>query len=112
MLYKCANEACSTPFRKLREGKLFQVETEYFAGDGTSPIAVRRSRSGHKVEHFWLCDACSPYVTLTVDQKRGVVTMPLPNGLGQKTVRVLSLDSRAGQNESGTSQHELAGGLR
>jgi hypothetical protein len=32
MLYKCANEACSAPFRRLREGKLFQVETEYFAG--------------------------------------------------------------------------------
>ena len=32
MLYKCANEGCNTPFRRLREGKLFQVETEYLRG--------------------------------------------------------------------------------
>ena len=44
MLYKCANEACSTPFRKLREGKLFQVETEYFAGEGV--LAARRTHPG------------------------------------------------------------------
>jgi len=57
MLYKCANEACSAPFRKLREGKLFQVETEYFAGQETGSIAVRRARTTRRVEHFWLCDA-------------------------------------------------------
>lgn len=60
MLYKCANEACSAPFRKLREGKLFQVETEYFAGDIS--MTGRRGRPGRKVEHYWLCDSCSPYV--------------------------------------------------
>lgn len=90
MLYKRANEACSTPFRKLREGKLFQVETEYFAGDVS--MTGRRGRPGREIEHYWLCDSCSPYVTLTVDRQRGVVTMPLPNGLGQKTVRVISVD--------------------
>ena len=42
MLYKCANESCNTPFRRLREGKLFQVETEYFAGRGPSANTGRR----------------------------------------------------------------------
>jgi len=92
MLYKCANEACSVPFRRLREGKLFQVETELFRERGSRIAASRRARPCRKIEHFWLCDACSPFVTLTFDRDRGgVVTMPLPNGSGRKTVRELSL---------------------
>jgi hypothetical protein len=105
MLYKCANEACSVPFRKIREGKLFQVETEYFLGEGA--IAARRRHPGRRVEHFWLCDSCSPYVTLTVDRQRGVVTMPLPNGLGQKTVRVLSVDPADGAKQESVSEQEV-----
>jgi hypothetical protein len=89
MLYKCANAACSAPFRRLREGKLFQVETEYFAGHPGTPTTLRRVRSCRRVEHYWLCDACSPYVTLTFDQEKGVVTVPLADGSGQKTVRVV-----------------------
>ena len=92
MLYKCANESCNTPFRRLREGKLFQVETEYFAGRGPSTHNARKTRPTRRVEHYWLCDACSPFVTLTFDQGRGVVTVPLPDGLGKKTVKMLSLD--------------------
>ena len=45
MLNKCANEVCSAPFRWLREGKLFQVETEYFAGHSSSTTSLRRTRS-------------------------------------------------------------------
>ena len=88
-------------------GKLFQVETEYFAGQETGSIAVRRARTTRRVEHFWLCDACSPYLTLTVDRQRGVVTVPLPDGLGQKTVRVLALDTPGQAVESSTYQHGL-----
>lgn len=110
MLYKCANEACSTPFRKLREGKLFQVETEYFSADES--IAVRRGRPGRKVEHFWLCDSCSPYVTLTVDRLRGVVTMPLPIGCGQKTVRVIKADAADEASQENVSEQHLDEVLR
>jgi hypothetical protein len=92
MLYKCANESCNTPFRRLREGKLFQVETEYFDGRGPSPLTRRKARPTRRVEHYWLCDACSPFVTLTFDHGRGVITVPLPDGLGKKTVRMLSMD--------------------
>ena len=92
MLYKCANEACSTPFRRLREGKLFQVETEHFAGNGPAAEPLRKSRSGRRVEHYWLCDACSPFVTLTFDRQRGVITVPLPDGTGQKTVKMIPIE--------------------
>jgi hypothetical protein len=92
MLYRCANESCNAPFRRLRGGKLFQVETELFVGRQSSSTPGRKSRPGRRVEHYWLCDACSPFVTLTFDRGRGVVTVPLPDGLGGKTVTMLSLD--------------------
>jgi hypothetical protein len=91
MLYKCANESCNTPFRRLKEGKLFQVETQYFTGRSSSTNSTKRARPSRRIEHYWLCDACSPFVTLTFDQGRGVTTVPLPDGLGKKTVKVLSL---------------------
>lgn len=89
MLYKCANQACNTPFRRLREGKLFQVETEYLAGREPSTTLSRKTRPWRRIEHYWLCDACSPFVTLTFDKNRGIVTVPLPDGSGQKLVRVI-----------------------
>lgn len=92
MLYKCANEACHTPFRRLREGKLFRVETEYFSDRGASP-ASRKNRPSRRIEHYWLCDACAPFVTLTFDKNRGVVTVPLPNGEGEKTVRMVPVEA-------------------
>jgi hypothetical protein len=92
MLCKCANEACNTPFRRLREGKLFQVETEYFVGKASSD-AERKSKPWRRIEHYWLCDACYPYVTLSFDQSRGVITVPLPSGLGKKTVTMVSIDA-------------------
>lgn len=95
MLYKCANVACSTPFRRLREGKLFQVETEYSAGHTVAGTSSRRGRMGRHIEHYWLCDACSPFVTLTFEKERGVVTVPLSDGTGKKTVRMISGDEAA-----------------
>ena len=90
MLAKCANPACSTPFRRLHEGKLFQVETDFV------PKRTNRDREAatktllrRKVEHFWLCGECAPLVTLAFDQKQGVVTVPLPQGEGTKRIRVV-----------------------
>jgi hypothetical protein len=89
MLHKCANQAWSTPFRRLREGKLFQVETENFPASGSAAESSRKTRSRRRIEHYWLCDACSPFVTLTFDQQHGVITVPLPGGAGQKIVKVV-----------------------
>lgn len=98
MLYKCANDACNVPFRRLREGKLFQVETEYYASHGATTTTSRKARPWRRVEHYSLCDACSPFVTLTFDGERGVVTVPLPDGAGKKTVRMVSMDGSGGMN--------------
>jgi hypothetical protein len=98
MLYKCANKTCNTPFRRLREGKLFQVETEYL--DERGSVNARRAKQLHRVEHYWLCDSCSPFVTLTFDQGKGVITVPLPNGLGKKTVKMIPVQAAAAIQEA------------
>lgn len=73
MLQKCANPACITPFRSLREGKLFLAE---LCTTETGPILVGR-RPPRRREHFWLCQACSGQFTLRFDPESGVLTVPL-----------------------------------
>ena len=68
MLQKCANPACSSPFRSLREGKLFLAENH---GEEVGCRKVRR-------EHFWLCGTCSAQFTLRFDDQHGMVAVPLP----------------------------------
>ncbi|HZQ67559.1 MAG TPA: hypothetical protein VFA68_03480 [Terriglobales bacterium] len=79
MLHKCANAACSVAFRRLSEGKLFQVET---ALPEDQPLQRtghnRKARSLRKVEHFWLCDDCCSHLTLVFEKDRGIVTIPIP----------------------------------
>lgn len=77
MLHKCANPSCFIPFRRLREGKLFQVETEYFRGRRRDRRALRTLRPSRHVEHYWLCDHCSREITLAFDLERGVIAVPL-----------------------------------
>lgn len=81
MLSKCANPACAQPFRHLDEGKLFQVETEYFPASACRPaLPHRRGRIlRHHVERYWLCDHCSSTLTLAFERGRGVSIIPLPD---------------------------------
>lgn len=72
MLSKCANPACTHPFRYLRDGKLFQMET----GVG-GPRLVGDKKPEHRVEYFWLCSACAPRMTLTYQPGKGVMAVPL-----------------------------------
>lgn len=82
MLHKCANPDCVRPFRKLAEGKLFLIEIasscppgEPAGWDGSTP---------HRVEHFWLCEQCASVLTLSFDKRRGMVTVPLPEGVRKR----------------------------
>lgn len=74
MLQKCANPACTVPFRSLREGKLFLAETlphdPELAFNGNRRKVRRR-------EHFWLCEACSSHFTLRYDADHGMLTVPI-----------------------------------
>jgi len=75
MLSQCANPQCSKPFLRLREGKLFQVETHRLAGSGAESSGGVHPRP--VVERFWLCDSCAARWTLVFDRQRGTVLTPL-----------------------------------
>ena len=75
MLSKCANPECSTPFRYLRDGKLFRIDLDEPENTVADPIGVRKP--WHRVEHFWLCGRCALTMTLVADKGRGVVPIPL-----------------------------------
>jgi hypothetical protein len=88
MLHKCANPACTEVFRYLREGKMFYVETEVFGS--SDPDITQKRRGSRRLEHYWLCDECSSHVTLAFDQHQGLLTVPLPDGIGKKTIRMMA----------------------
>jgi|SRR5580658_3169038 hypothetical protein len=80
MLSHCANSQCARPFLRLRQGKLFLVETECVAKSGeltrlSSPHTRQRAR---RVERYWLCDQCAEAWTLVQDRTLGIVLVPLP----------------------------------
>lgn len=79
MLSQCANPRCGKPFLKLREGKLFLVETNRLSkpGESVSPPFVRARQKQRVVEHFWLCDDCAELWTLMYDGKTGIALAPL-----------------------------------
>ena len=77
MLHKCANPECVNPFRRLSEGKLFLVRSG--AADAKGPRRPNRDmRMTQHIEHFWLCDRCAGVLTLSFEQERGMVLVPLP----------------------------------
>src|SRR5215469_7670830 len=81
MLSQCANQECRKPFLKLRDGKLFLVETDRVAKprESIAPPFVRARGQQRLVEHFWLCDQCATVWTLVYNREhRGVSLVPLP----------------------------------
>jgi hypothetical protein len=79
MLSHCANSQCSRPFLRLRQGKLFLVETEAAKSEevtvSTSAFGRQRPRL---VERYWLCDQCAAVWTLVHDRSEGIALVPLP----------------------------------
>jgi len=74
MLSHCANAECHKPFLRLREGKLFLVETDRLTkpGEPSVPPFVRARQKQRQVEHYWLCNECAALWTLIYDRERGV----------------------------------------
>ena len=67
MVSQCANPTCAAPFRYLRQGKIFLVEHRKWDGNGNG------SRSGGKVEFFYLCSDCASRLTLERELASGLV---------------------------------------
>jgi hypothetical protein len=79
MLSRCANSQCGKPFLKLRDGKLFLVETDRVnkPGETAAPPFVRARQQQRCVEHYWLCDDCATHWTLIYDRDNGVALAAL-----------------------------------
>jgi len=79
MLSHCANTRCHKPFLRLREGKLFLVETDRLTkpGQPAVPPFVRAKHPQRHVEHYWLCDDCASQWTLVYDKEHGVALAPV-----------------------------------
>jgi len=59
MVSKCANPACTTPFRNLRSGRLIRVESRPAAPAVRTQLEFGEPLSVRRAEFFWLCDECS-----------------------------------------------------
>jgi len=95
MLSQCANSQCAKPFLRLREGKLFLVETERVPKQGElAPPFVRARQLPRQVEHYWLCNECATLWTLVYDQDRGIALAPLRRPAA--SVAATSASARAG----------------
>lgn len=66
MIAKCANPSCSVPFHYMREGRLFRMEFDAEPAV-PGPALVGALRPARRIEHFWLCGACSATLTLIVN---------------------------------------------
>jgi hypothetical protein len=65
------------PFLRLREGKLFLVETEPGGQPGeVAPPRSLRARPKRRVERYWLCDLCAIEWTLIYDREHGILLAP------------------------------------
>jgi len=72
MVAKCANPHCNAQFRYLKQGKLFlgeHIPAMREAGANTN-------RRGGSLQHYWLCDICSRYLTILRDGQQ-VQVVPL-----------------------------------
>jgi len=79
MLSCCANPQCGKPFLRLRDGKLFLVETDRLnkPGETAAPPFVRARQQQRQVEHYWLCDDCAGQWTLVSNRDHGVALVAL-----------------------------------
>ena len=85
MLAKCSNPSCSAVFRHLREGRLFRLENDH-------------TLKSTRVEYFWLCQHCSPTMTLRVAENETVVAVLLPEPIrgAPEEVDLVSAHRKAG----------------
>jgi hypothetical protein len=98
MLSRCANSQCCKPFLRLRDGKLFLVETDRMnkPGEAAAPPFVHARQQQRCVEHYWLCDDRAIHWTLIYDSANGVALAALRRP-------VLGVAAAAGNKRSGVA---------
>ncbi|HSE50051.1 MAG TPA: hypothetical protein VLA96_12655 [Terriglobales bacterium] len=77
MVTKCANAVCNNDFHYLRKGRLFLVPVDDHGPLPSGPQLVGDRKGPQRVEHYWLCDECAERLTLAIDRRLGIVTVPI-----------------------------------
>lgn len=75
MTTKCVNPACGKPFRYLRGGKLFLIDSPPDPLHPSDPDSM--SGAGHVSEFFWLCEECCRTMRIMLDRNGDVVLAAL-----------------------------------
>jgi hypothetical protein len=73
---KCANPSCAAAFHWLAGGRFFRFRPGEVA-PATKEETAEISGSIPIVKHYWLCESCAQYYTLTCREDREVVVEPL-----------------------------------
>ena len=80
MVSNCANPACATPLRYLRDGRLFQFEVKALAANGSETASHPGKKTlSRQVWLYWLCGQCSVSMTLQFEGSAGLKVVPLPH---------------------------------
>jgi len=78
MLSQCVNPQCGKPFVKLREGKLFLVQTEFAGKSADEAVVLYHARKQpRRVGYYWMCSECAGQWTLIDDLAQGICVAPL-----------------------------------
>ena len=95
MVSNCANPACATPLRYLRDGRLFQFEIKAVAVPGVNgdEASAPKRKTSRQVWHYWLCGRCAASVTLKFDGQHGLRLIPLPPASAQYPTAMSQLAS-------------------
>ena len=68
MLSKCANVACTLPFRYSSQGKIFRVEmSRSVAAEAIAEFGEFQPSRSRWTEFFWLCAECSRHMVVVAD---------------------------------------------
>lgn len=107
MLNECSNPSCAAPFRHLKDGRLFCLESD----------RTLRSSKVIRVEYFWLCHRCSNEMILRLREDGTVVAVLLPEPIrgAPDSVSLTCADRKMGlllHSVSSLLPEHLEGGTR
>ncbi len=69
MVNNCANPECAKPLHYLREGRVFVFDVQ-------DQSVKSNGEKGHRLEHYWLCGACSQQFMVQREGEKGVRLVP------------------------------------
>ena len=87
MIQKCANPECNAEFRYASRGHVFSFEIRHpTAPCRDVPQAICDKKPSHAMIHFWLCENCSPKLSLHFTMEAGLSVVAVPETVGLRGI--------------------------